>query len=453
MALSDIITYKRALIAKKQAEILGYRDHLKKATRSLERAIRENRRAFICEIKRASPSMGLIRNDIDVMEVAQIYGPFASAISVLADEKFFQGSLEFVRQVSLSQECPILCKDVVVSPWQIYEARHYGADAVLLMLSVLSDAEYLECRSIASSLNMDHISEVHTKKEMERACALKASIIGINNRDLKSLAVDLDTAHKLLPMVPDHALVIVESGIYKRADIQGFDERVDGFLIGTSLMRSPRIDLALRELMFGRVKICGLTNNEDAWAAYRAGGYYGGLNFSRSSKRFISSKEAQVIKDGVPLVFGGIFVDQSQQEIVDIVHHLELDFVQLHGHEDDDFIMSLRAKIKIPCEIWKAIKVTDEIEVPPISSADRILLDSFHQGQFGGTGRSFDWQKLAHDENRHQYIVAGGINVNNVQRLSELLPFAIDIASGAEDSDPRKKSLSKLNEIFSKLRP
>lgn len=453
MALSEIIKYKRDLIAKKRAEILGYRDHLKKTTRSLERAIRENRRAFICEIKRASPSMGLIRDDIDVIEVAQIYAPFANAISVLADEKFFQGSLDFVRQVSLAQACPILCKDVVVSPWQVYEARHYGADAVLLMLSVLSDAEYQECRSVARSLNMDHICEVHTREEMERARSLKASIIGINNRDLKTLAVDLDTSNNLVPMVPDHALVIVESGIFKRKDIQGFDARVDGFLVGTSLMRSQRIDLALRELMFGRVKICGLTNNEDAWAAYRAGAYYGGLNFSRNSKRFVSPKEAQVIKDGVPLVFGGIFVDQSEQEIIDTIHRLELEFVQLHGDEDDDFIMSLRKRIKAPCQIWKAVKVKDEVEVSPISSADRILLDSFHEGQFGGTGRSFDWQKLAHDGNRHQYIVAGGINVNNVRCLSELLPFAIDIASGAEDSDPRKKSLSKLNEIFSKLRP
>ncbi len=154
MALETIILYKNQFVAEKADKIKAYANSVKVSTRDFLSAIKETPVAFICEIKLASPSQGLIRRDVDISDVARIYEPFANAISVLADEKFFMGSLDNVRRVSEVQSRPVLCKDIVVSPWQIYEARFYGADAVLLMLSVIDDEMYRQCEAIAQKLNI-----------------------------------------------------------------------------------------------------------------------------------------------------------------------------------------------------------------------------------------------------------------------------------------------------------
>src|SRR5580704_11709985 len=145
MVLSQMIAYKEDLIRRKSAKISKYKNSLSPSKKSLYQALNKEKTAFICEIKPSSPSQGVIRKEVDIIQVADIYAPFADAISVLADEKFFNGSLANVQKVSDRVRCPVLCKDVVVSPLQIYEARFYGADAVLLMLSVLDDETYLAC--------------------------------------------------------------------------------------------------------------------------------------------------------------------------------------------------------------------------------------------------------------------------------------------------------------------
>lgn len=453
MALADIILHKKDLVKEKASEIRAYQDSLKPSLKSLKQALLRDRSAFICEIKFSSPSQGSMHQDLGVKDVADIYAPFADALSVLADEKYFGGSPNNVRLASNGQHNPVLFKDVVVSPLQVFEARHVGAHAILLMLSVLDDDTYRSCRAAANALNMDVICEVHNEEEMERAKNLGAPIIGINNRNLKTLKVDLETSERLLPLVPQDAIVILESGFKNRTEIMRFSGKVHGFLIGTSLMSAKRIDLALRELLFGRVKICGLTNAVDARVAYNSGAYYGGLNFAPISKRQVDIDSAIAIKAAAPLVWGGVFVNQTLDEVSKIAIELALEFVQLHGDEDDAYAKALRDRLPVGCEIWRVIRVKNKLPDVGTMEADRIVLDTYDHAQYGGTGERFDWGLLTGNQDRHRYIVAGGIKPSNVKELSAFCPFGIDIASGVEEGDPRKKSPALINELFAQLRP
>lgn len=449
MALKEIIAYKKERIEQNKSRILNEYQSLPLSQKSLAQALRNNFSSFIFEIKPKSPSMGVLKNEVDVGKIASIYEPFASTISVLADEKFFGGSLANVKKVSSTQSLPVLCKDIVVSPLQVLEARAHGANVVLLMLSVLSDQEYRECEKEALTLGMEIICEVHNEAEMIRAKELKAKIIGINNRDLFSLKIDLETTRRLVPLAPKDALLIAESGFYHRKEIMSYASMVDGFLVGSSLMQKEQMDLAVRELIFGRIKICGITNFKDANMAYKSGAFYGGLNFWPGSKRYISVEEAQKIKKDVPLSWGGVFVDQPLEQVRDIATSLNLDFIQLHGDEREDYIKDLKKALS--CEIWKAVRVKSGQNLEVSQHAHRVLLDTYCASEQGGTGKSFPWA----DYQSHfgDMIIAGGVNESNVAKLSAYFPFAIDICSGVESDDPRKKSLSKVVAIFDELRP
>jgi len=453
MALDEIVRYKKALVSQRSHQLPSIKNAITPTHKSLYNVLKQPNKSFICEVKFASPSKGPIRQGMTPLEVARVYEPFASAISVLADEKYFGGSYDAVQQVARAVSCPVLCKDVVVSPQQIYEARYFGADCVLLMLSVLDDQAFQECARVAASLNMDFIAEVHTEQEMHRANLLHAPIIGINNRNLKTLTIDMDTSARLAPMAHDNALLVLESGFSKHEDIHRFLSFGHGFLVGSSLMASPRIDLAIRELIFGRVKICGLTNIEDARNAYAQGAYYGGLNFAPVSKRCIDIEQARNIMAIVPLIFGGVFVNQPQTMVADTANQLGLKFVQLHGDENQNYLDELKAKLSPSCEIWRAVRVKDTCEYDVYHHVDRVLLDRYCSHNFGGTGQSFDWTMLQKKSDLGHVIIAGGINSENVRTAANLLPFALDIASGVEDADPRKKSPHKLEALFSQLRP
>ncbi len=451
MALEEIVRFKRAEVLDKQKNLGELKAQARPTTKSFTKAIKAYERAFICEIKPASPSLGAINLQADVVAIAKTYEPFASVISVLADTQFFGGSLANVEKVSRAVKCPVMLKDIVVDAVQIYEGRAHGADAVLLMLSVLSDAEYRSLFEVARSLNMDVLTEVHSLEEMKRAVALKAPIIGINNRDLKTLKTDLATTDRLLPYVPKDCLVISESGFERHEQVQNLDKRVNGVLVGSSLMKASRIDLKLREIIFGRVKICGITNPEDARLAYDNGAYYGAINFYPGSKRYVVPQEAPDILNAAPLIFGGLFVNSSIAEIVNLVGSLNLNFIQLHGQETPDFVLELRKNLPSDVEIWQAVRVQGEIPNIDKLDVDKAVFDAFSVDGFGGLGKSFDWHLLRGKNFITPYFLAGGINESNALEASRVGAFGLDIASGAEEN-PRQKSAEKLAKIFGKLR-
>lgn len=224
---------------------------LQKSECSFAKALKGKGVSLIAEIKKASPSRGVIfKGKFDVAKIAKSYEMAgASAISVLTDEKFFQGSFDNLALArAATKNTPLLCKDFIAHEYQIFKAREYGADAILLIAAILEMAEIRRFIKVAKSLGMDCLVEVHNENDLEKALKVGAKIIGINNRDLKTFKIDMGISDRLTPKIPRGKLIVVESGIQSRADIEGLDKRVNAVLVGTSIMCSKNISEKVREL-------------------------------------------------------------------------------------------------------------------------------------------------------------------------------------------------------------
>jgi len=219
--------------------------------RGFARSLSGTQRRIIAEVKKASPSKGLIRADFDPMAIAREYAAGgASAISVLTEERFFQGSLLHLEEIRNAVTIPLLRKDFVLDPYQIVEAKAYGADAVLFIAAMLDAGLLRELREQASELSLDALVEVHTEKELEGAVAAGAQLVGINNRDLKTFEVSLSTTERLAPLVPANTPAVCESGIDSVEQIRRVERLgIHIFLIGESLMRAPKPGKKLSELL------------------------------------------------------------------------------------------------------------------------------------------------------------------------------------------------------------
>ena len=219
----------------------------------LERTIARGRPAVIAEIKRASPSKGLLRDPFRPAEIAQSYAAAgATCLSVLTDRDFFQGSEEYLREARAACELPVLRKDFIIDPYQVYEARLIGADCILLIVAALDDARLLELERLAMDLDLDVLVEVHDATELQRALAIGATLIGVNNRNLRTFETRLDTTLNLLPQIPAGCTVVTESGIHTPADVALMRAHgVHAFLVGEAFMRAPEPGAKLAEL-FGK---------------------------------------------------------------------------------------------------------------------------------------------------------------------------------------------------------
>ena len=217
---------------------------------ALRAKIVDGQSAVIAEIKKASPSKGVLRADFEPADIAQSYAEYGAAcLSVLTDKDFFQGSSDYLRQARASCTLPVLRKDFMVDAYQIYESRAMGADAVLLIAACLSDGQMAEFEQIARSLDMAVLVEVHDAEELQRALKLKTPLIGINNRNLKTFEVSLDTTISMLVDVPKDRLLITESGITTPADVVRMREAgVNAFLVGEAFMRANEPGEALAKL-------------------------------------------------------------------------------------------------------------------------------------------------------------------------------------------------------------
>ncbi|HEX2930602.1 MAG TPA: indole-3-glycerol phosphate synthase TrpC [Candidatus Binatia bacterium] len=222
--------------------------------RGFAQSLRGNtRRRIVAEVKKASPSKGLIRADFDPVSIARDYADHgASAISVLTEERFFQGSLEHLEQIRDAVDLPLLRKDFMLDSYQLLEAKSYGADAVLFIAAMLDPSLMRDLCEQAAALSLDSLIEVHTEKELEAAIAAGGQMIGINNRDLKTFEVSLSTTERLAPLVPSGTPTICESGIDGLEQIRRVEKLgIHVFLIGESLMRAPQPGKKLKELLIG----------------------------------------------------------------------------------------------------------------------------------------------------------------------------------------------------------
>jgi indole-3-glycerol phosphate synthase len=221
---------------------------------ALRRKIAAGQAAVIAEVKKASPSKGVLREDFIPADIAQSYAEgdgqvSAACLSVLTDRQFFQGQPDYLKQARASCELPVLRKDFMVDPYQIYESRAMGADCILLIAACLDDAQLRDLEAIALGLDMAVLVEVHDGAELDRALKLKTPLLGINNRNLRTFDVTLDTTLALRERVPADRLLITESGILDRADVQRMRTAgVHAFLVGEAFMRAPDPGLALAEL-------------------------------------------------------------------------------------------------------------------------------------------------------------------------------------------------------------
>jgi len=228
------------------------RKDLRGFIRAIEEKIAQGKPGVIAEIKKASPSKGVIRPNFNPVDIATSYAAYGAAcLSVLTDVQFFQGSYDYLRQARAACTLPVLRKDFMIDPYQIVHARALGADCILLIVAALSPQQLREFEIVAVELGMDVLVEVHDRAELDIALELQTPLIGINNRNLRSFKTSLQTTIDLLPAIPDNKRVVTESGIVTRKDVDLLREHnVNAFLVGETLMRAPEPGIALHELFF-----------------------------------------------------------------------------------------------------------------------------------------------------------------------------------------------------------
>ena len=256
--LDKIVAVKReevaAALKQKPLAVVRADAESRVLTRDFEGAMRAKidagQAAVIAEIKKASPSKGVLRAEFIPADIAQSYAEFGAAcLSVLTDKQFFQGSVDYLKQARASCDLPVLRKDFMIDAYQVYEARAMGADAILLIAACLDDAQMADMESVARGLDMAVLVEVHDRAELDRALKLKTRLVGINNRNLKTFEVSLQTTLDMLPAVPADRLLVTESGILSPDDVQRMrDAKVNAFLVGEAFMRADEPGEALAQL-------------------------------------------------------------------------------------------------------------------------------------------------------------------------------------------------------------
>ena len=458
---------------------------------SFEQALQELDFNFICEVKKASPSKGIIAEDFPYLEIAKEYEMAgAAAISVLTEPDFFLGSPQYLQEIAEVVQIPVLRKDFIIDEYQIYEAKLWGASAILLIAAILNDETMACFHKLADSLSLSCLVEAHDETEVLRAVNIGARIIGVNNRNLKDFTVDVNNSIRLRKLVDDSVIFVSESGLDTAADIQRLrDNKIHAALMGESFMRTndkvaklaelygpirskcsihnnterdrlgtedtsnievpsaPTIDEATQSSYEVKVKFCGIIQEDTVPVLLETQPDYVGFVFA-PSKRQVTVEQAQSItkslQDSVNPTSGnkccsrvGVFVNETIRTIVEIAKAVPLSVVQLHGDETIAYIESLRIHLEEEqlgfIQIWKAVQVQTkednmQWEQAPI---DGLVVDAYSKTTRGGTGQTVDWSLL--EGIQMPYYLAGGIGLHNVARaIRRLQPYGLDMSSSLE---------------------
>lgn len=414
MILDEIVEKRKINIAKqKQIKSLAM---LKQEAEALprnrdfplEKALTKQDINFICEVKKASPSKGIIAQDFPYLTIAKEYElAGASAISVLTEPDYFLGEDKYLQEIAQNVSIPVLCKDFIIDEYQIYKAKILGASAILLICAILDDETLKKFFTLAEKLGLTCLVEAHDENEIKRALKIQARIIGVNNRNLKDFTVDVENSLKLRSLVPENVIFVSESGMKTREDIAIVNRYTPDY-VGFIFAESKR-------------QVSMQTANDLA------------KNLDEKIKKV------------------GVFVNTSLTQIEEIAQKVPLDIIQLHGDEDNEFIKALKNKLDLP--IWQAIKVKDivDIERAKQSIADMILFDAYVKDSVGGTGKSFNWDLLK--DFTGEFILAGGINKQNIIRaIRTTKPYIVDISSGIEkDNHKDENKVKTISELLRKV--
>ena len=429
-----------------------------------EAALRQQDFNFICEVKKASPSKGIIAEHFPYLDIAKEYEVAgAAAISVLTEPDFFKGDKKYLQEIASTVKIPVLRKDFIIDDYQIYQAKLWGASAILLICACLDVPTLTKFRELADSLGLSSLVEAHDEHEVQMAIDCGARIIGVNNRNLKDFTVDVQNSVRLRNLVQDDVIFVSESGLETPEDIQVLrDNNIGVALMGETFMRSPNKVEKLAYL-YGptyytpKIKMCGISKVETIPAIVDAKPDYMGLVFA-PSKRQVTVEQAKTLVEELHKQYAvrynseaeqtepvtildtassetiktvGVFVNETVENLLKIAEEVKLDVIQLHGDEDESFIQILKEQSNV--EVWKAVQVRSAADAEKWidSSADMLLFDAYHKDERGGTGEVFDWSSL--DEFERPFMLAGGIDSTNVARaIRTVRPYGIDISSGIE---------------------
>ena len=426
-----------------------------------EAALRQQDFNFICEVKKASPSKGIIAEHFPYLDIAKEYEVAgAAAISVLTEPDFFKGDKTYLQEIASTVKIPVLRKDFIIDEYQIYQAKVWGASAILLICACLDVPTLTKFRELADSLGLSSLVEAHDEHEVQMAIDCGARIIGVNNRNLKDFTVDVQNSVRLRNLVQDDVIFVSESGLETPEDIQVLrDNNIGVALMGETFMRSPNKVEKLAYLYGStyytpKVKMCGISKVETIPAVVDAKPDYMGLVFT-PSKRQVTVDQAKTLVEELHKQYAnrynrdaeqysnqtlihqesiktvGVFVNETVESLLKIAKEVKLDVIQLHGDEDESFIQTLKEQSNV--EVWKAVQVRSaaDAEAWIDSSADMLLFDAYHKDERGGMGEVFDWSSL--DEFERPFMLAGGIDGTNVARaIRTVRPYGIDISSGIE---------------------
>ena len=461
--LDTIVRQKRRRLAEAErilplAKLRSGVRESRRETRDFLAALRNaHRPPVIAELKRASPSQGQMRADFDVAALARAYEMAgAAALSVLTEEDHFQGKLEYLAQVRAATRLPLLRKDFIVSPYQVWEAAAAGADAVLLIAAILDDAKLAQLVRTAARAGLAALCEAHDAGEVERAARAGAECIGVNNRDLRTLRVDLAAGEALGPKLPAGVLGVAESGLRQPADLERMARAgYQAFLIGEPFMQAPDPGRALADLLAGCdvpfVKICGLTSRADALQACAAGANAVGFVFAASPRR-VTAEQVRGFAPELPaeVMRVGVFAGLSIAEIRMIANACGLHAAQLHGEYSPEDGRALAAHVPV----WRAVPMPQGAKAALAWApfVEGFVLDTAGPDGGGGRGVTFDWtaarafvEALPADGIERAVLVAGGLTPQNVAAaLRASGASGADVATGVEAA-PGKKNPERVS--------
>ncbi|MBK9063247.1 MAG: hypothetical protein IPL89_08630 [Acidobacteria bacterium] len=424
--------------------------------------------SLLSEFKHRSPSAGVILPDAGarVEEIARAYRRGgAAALSVVIEQDFFGGDPTWLPRAKAASGLPVLMKDFVVDEAQLDFAGALGADAVLLIVAALGDADLARLHAAARARGLAVLVEAHDEAEVRRAAAIGAEIVGVNSRDLATFAVDLPGMARLGGLLPTGATRVAESGIKSRADVEALHTAGYGaFLVGETLLRSTDPARTLRELRgenTAEVKVCGVTREEDVDTCIENGVDWIGLIFAPRSPRCLTAERGRSLRmrgkgegearragavKGVVAVFDD---DTTDAEIARIVSVVRPDAIQM------PVLLSSPSKKSFSSDIplWNTVRVgRDDLAAVGNRAGAALHFDTSVAGVSGGTGRTFDWRMLDGVDRTRPLVLAGGLNPGNVaEAVRRVRPDVVDVASGVEAS-PGVKDPSKIAAFVREVR-
>ncbi|GLV56522.1 bifunctional indole-3-glycerol phosphate synthase/phosphoribosylanthranilate isomerase [Dictyobacter sp. S3.2.2.5] len=421
---------------------------------------------LIAEVKRASPSKGLLAPDLDPVATAKIYEQSgASVISVLTEPHFFLGSPEYLTAIKNAVSVPVLRKDFIIDEYQVYEARAWGADMILLICAILDDQQLRDLLNVATSLRMRALVEVHSQDEAQRAIAAGAVIIGVNSRNLTTFEMNPYLIRDIRRILPEDRVIVAESGIHSEADVRRLARYdVQAMLVGESLVVSKNIPDHIQMLLrhanhTTQVKICGLSEPEHIDTAIEAGADMLGFIFHKPSHRYIQPervlevlaasqsytqpRQGQVLPDLV-----GVFVNEDADTINAIADQIGLHYIQLHGDETPEFCQQINRPV------IKALSLRQLEDLERLASYRditwRLLIDT-PTPDWGGTGRTGDWELARLAAQQSKILLAGGLTAENVATaIDQVQPWGLDVSSGVETE--RRKDSQKIAAFIAQVR-